>query len=230
MKVGEFMSREVVTLRPDDSIQDGAQLLMKNCTSALPVVNGNGAIVGMLTDEALLNRLKTRSHPWWQALFTEGAALAREYQKAVGTKVKDVMRSAPAPVDPETTLESAAERLEQAGSGLLTVLEDGQLVGTVGYGDLVKAVAETPAQTAEASPTDGELVAEMKARLAREVWVSNRSLWIDAKNGVIMLFGMVDTPEEEIALGVMAQTIPGCRGVENNLFPRSLLPGRGHWL
>ena len=205
-------------------------VLMKNCTSALPVVNGNGAIVGMLTDEALLNRLKTRSHPWWQALFTEGAALAREYQKAVGTKVKDVMRPAPAPVDPETTLESAAERLEQAGSGLLTVLEDGQLVGTVGYGDLVKAVAETPAQTAEASPTDGELVAEMKARLAREVWVSNRSLWIDAKNGVIMLFGMVDTPEEEIALGVMAQTIPGCRGVENNLFPRSLLPGRGHWL
>jgi len=203
---------------------------MKNCTSALPVVNGNGAIVGMLTDETLLNRLKTRSHPWWQALFTEGAALAREYQKAVGTKVKDVMRPAPAPVDPETTLESAAERLEQAGSGLLTVLEDGQLVGTVGYGDLVKAVAETPAQTAEASPTDGELVAEMKARLAREVWVSNRSLWIDAKNGVIMLFGMVDTPEEEIALGVMAQTIPGCRGVENNLFPRSLLPGRGHWL
>ena len=70
----------------------------------------------------------------------------------------------------------------------------------------------------------------MKARLAREVWVSNRSLWIDAKHGVIMLFGMVDSEEEETALGVMAQTIPGCKGVENNLFPRSLLPGRGHWL
>ena len=228
MTVGEFMSREVVTLRPDNPIREGAQLLMKNSTSALPVVNGTGAIVGMLTDEAVLVRLKTRNHPWWQTLFTEGAALAQEYQKAVGAKVKDVMCPAPAPVDPETTLESAAERLEQAGTGVLPVLEDGHLVGTLGYGDLVKAVAETSAQTAEASPADDELVAAMKARLAREVWVSNRCLWIDAKNGVIMLFGMVDTQEEETALGVMAQTIPGCKGVENNLFPRSLLPGRGH--
>jgi len=230
MKVGELMNREVVTLRPDDPIQEGAQLLMKNSSGALPVVNGNGSIVGMLTDADVLTRLRTRNHPWWQALFTDGAALAQEFRKAVGTKVQDVMRPAPAPVDPETTIESAAERLEQAGTGVLPVLADGQLVGTVGYGDLVKAVAETPAQTAEASPSDEELVVEMKARLAREVWVSNRTLWIDAKNGVIMLFGMVDTEEEETALGVMAQTIPACKGVENNLFPRSLLPGRGHWL
>jgi CBS domain-containing protein len=230
MKVGEFMNREVVALRPEYSIREGAQLLRKNSTSALPVVNGNGSIVGMLTDEGVLTRLRTRSHPWWQTLFTESAALAQEYQKAVGTKVKDVMRPAPVPVDPETTLESAAERLERAGTGVLPVLADGHLVGTVGYGDLVKAVAEKPAQTAEAAPTDEELVAELKARLAPEVWVSNRSLWVDAKNGVIMLFGMVDTQEEEAALGVMAQTIPGCKGVETNLFPRSLLPGRGHWL
>ena len=230
MKVGELMNREVVTLRPDDPIREGAQLLMKNSSGALPVVNGNGSIVGMLTDADVLTRLRTRNHPWWQALFKDGAALAQEFRKAVGTKVQDVMRPAPAPVDPETTIESAAERLEQAGTGVLPVLADGQLVGTVGYGDLVKAVAETPAQTAEASPSDEELVVEMKARLAREVWVSNRTLWIDAKNGVIMLFGMVDTQEEETALGVMAQTIPGCKGVENNLFPRSLLPGRGHWL
>jgi len=153
MNVGEFMNREVVALRPDDSIQEGAQLLMKNSTSALPVVNGNGAIVGMLTDEALLSRLKTRSHPWWQPLFTEGAVLAREYQKAVGTKVKDVMRPSPAPVAPETSLESAAEHLDQAGTGVLPVLADGRLVGTVSCGDLVKAVAETGEPTEMSAAT-----------------------------------------------------------------------------
>ncbi len=229
MKVREFMNREVVTLRPDDPIREGARLLLKSAASALPVINGDGSIVGMLTDEDMLIRLRTRNHPWWQTLVTDGVKLAHEYRKAAGTKVRDVMRAAPTPVDPETSLESAAERLEQAGIGVLPVLADGHLVGTVSCGDLVKAVAETGEPT-ELSCGDCELVAEMKARLAREVWVSNRSLWIDAKHGVIMLFGMVDSEEEETALGVMAQTIPGCRGVENNLVPRTLLPGRGHWL
>ncbi len=229
MKVREFMNREVVTLRPEDSIQEGARLLTKNCTTALPVVNGDGSIVGMLTEDDLLIRLKNRRLSWWRTVFTDGAELACEYQKAVGAKVRDVMRPAPAPVDPEASIESAAERLEQGGAGVLPILADGRLVGTVSCGNLVKAVADTPDQT-EASRTDDELVAEMKARLAQEAWVSNRSIRIAAKNGVVTLFGMIETEEEKTALGVMAQTIPGCKGVENNLFPKSLLPGRGHWL
>ena len=78
-----------------------------------------------------------------------------------------------------------------------------------------------------AALTDDELVAEMKARLGQEDWVSNRSIWIGAKNGVISLFGLINTEEEKAALGLMAQTIPGCTGVENNLVSRSLLNGRG---
>jgi len=203
--------------------------LTKNCTSALPVVNGDGSIVGMLTEDDLLIRLKNRRLSWWRTIFADGAALACEYQKAVGTKVKDVMRPTPAPVDPETSLESVALQLERAGTGLLPVLADGQLMGTVSCGNLVKAVAETPDHK-EASSTDDELVAEMKDRIAHEPWVSNRAIWIGAKNGVVTLFGMIETEEEKTALGIMAQTIPGCKGVENNLFPKSLLPGRGHWL
>ncbi len=226
MKVREVMNREVVALRPEDPIQEGARLLTKNCTSALPVVNGNSAIVGMLTEDDLLVRLKTRHRPWWRTAFADGAELAHEYQKAVGTRVKDVMRPAPVPVDPETSLEAAAERLERAGTGVLPVLTDGQLMGTLSYRDLVTAVAET-ADWTEASRTDDELVAEMKTRLAQEAWVSNRGISIASKNGVLTLFGLIDTEEEKSALGLMAQTIPGCKGVENNLFPKSLLRGRG---
>ena len=102
-------------------------------------------------------------------------------------------------------------------------------MGSVSRGDLAKVPATETRPAAEIR-ADADLIAEMKARLAQEAWVSNRGIWIAAKNGVITLFGMIDTEEEKTALGVMAQTIAGCKGVENNLFPRSLLPGRGHWL
>jgi CBS domain-containing protein len=225
MKVREFMNREVVALRPEDPIREGARLLAKNCTSALPVVNGDGSVVGMLTEDDLLIRLRNRRHSWWRTVFADGAALACEYQKAVGTKVKDVMRPAPVPVDPETSLEAAAERLEQAGTGVLPVLADNQLVGTVSCRDLVGAAAETTEQP-DGSRTGDELVAEMKDRIAHETWVTNRAIWIGAKNGVITLFGLIGNEEEKTALGLMAQTVPGCKGVENNLFPKSLLRGR----
>jgi len=225
MKVREIMNREVVALRPADSIREAARLLAKNASSALPVVNGDGSILGMLTDEDLLIRLKNRRRPFWQTLFVDEAELALEYRKAVGTKVKDVMCAAPAPVDPEASLESAAERLVGADSGMLPVLDDGKLVGTVSYGDLVKAVAETADQP-DVSPTDDELVAEMKARVSREDWVSNRGIWIGAEDGVITLSGMINNDEEKASLSLMALTIPGCKGVENNLVSRSLLKGR----
>jgi CBS domain-containing protein len=58
MKVREFMSREVVTSRPQDPIQERAQLLVESSTRVLPVVNGDGSIVGLLTEDGLLIRLE----------------------------------------------------------------------------------------------------------------------------------------------------------------------------
>lgn len=167
MKVGEFMTREVVTLRPEDPIQEAARLLVKSSASALPVVNRDGSLVGMLTEDDLLIRLRKRRLALLQILFPDGLEIAHEYRKAVGTKVKDAMRPAPAPVDPETSIESAADLLERARTRALPVVEDGRLVGMVSCRDMVKAVAEIAAQT-DAARTDDQLVAEMKARLAQE--------------------------------------------------------------
>jgi osmotically-inducible protein OsmY len=58
--------------------------------------------------------------------------------------------------------------------------------------------------------------------------LSDRGIWISAKGGVMTLFGLIDNEEEKSTLGLMAQTIAGCKGIENDLFPKSLLPGRGH--
>ncbi len=48
------MSREVVTLRPQDPIKERAQLLVESSTRVLPVVNGDGSKVGLLTEDGLV--------------------------------------------------------------------------------------------------------------------------------------------------------------------------------
>jgi CBS domain-containing protein len=56
--IGEFMSREGVTLRPLDPLKERAQLLVESSTRVLPVVNGDGSIVGLLTEDGLVIRLE----------------------------------------------------------------------------------------------------------------------------------------------------------------------------
>lgn len=229
MTIANLMYHDVVSVKRDTSIQEAAELMWKSCVSSLPVMDESGSIVGLLTENDLIGRLKVRRRSWWQAFTDDAADLAREYRKRHGVTVAEVMRPAPAVVTPDLSIEAAADLLSQDGMREVPVVSDGRLVGSVSRTDLLAVLAELPRRT-EAAHTDDELVAEMKTRLSQEPWVSNRTIWISAKNGVLTLFGLIDTEEEKTALGLMAQTIPGCKGAENNLFPKSLLPRRGHWL
>jgi osmotically-inducible protein OsmY len=71
-------------------------------------------------------------------------------------------------------------------------------MGSVSRGDLAKVLATETRPAAEIR-ADADILAEMKARLAQEAWVSNRSIWIAAKNGIVTLCGMIDNEEEKTA-------------------------------
>ena len=60
MTIAEVMNREVVSLKPGDSIREAARLMWKSCVGSLPVLDENGSVVGMLTEADLLARLKPR--------------------------------------------------------------------------------------------------------------------------------------------------------------------------
>lgn len=99
-------------------------------------------------------------------------------------------------------------------------------MGSVTRGDPAKVLA-TEARAAVEIRADADLMAEMKARLAQEAWVSNRGIWVDARDGTIALVGVVNTEEEKAALATMAREIAGCKGVENHLLVKSKLRDYG---
>ncbi len=91
-------------------------------------------------------------------------------------------------------------------------------------------LAKGPATDTRPAPdirADADLLAEMKARLAREAWVRNRGIWIDARDGIIALVGVVNSGVERAALARMAEAIDGCKGIENHLLVKSRLRDYG---
>ncbi len=215
---------DAVTLRPGEPIGRAIRLLNRSRLSVLPVVDARGSLIGLITESDLLTRLSSRKRSWWATLFADTQVLVREYRKAMGTTVGEVMGPPPVPVPADASVERAADLLEQQELRELPVVAEGRVVGLVSRPSLL-ALLEHPRPQASAR-TDAELVAEMKTRLQQEPWISNRGLWVEATDGVLFLAGLIENEEERTAITIMARSIPGCVDVNNQTVPKTALRGR----
>jgi CBS domain-containing protein len=223
MTIEDIMTRDVITVSPETPIHKAARLMADHGISGLPVIDDAGRLVGVISDGDLILRQRSRRKaPWWHWFLEDGEQLARDYQKSTGTTVGEVMTRSVLSVHPAYGIETAASILDARGIRRLPVVRNGELVGIISRGDLVRALAASlPRQRVR---LDVELVEEMKARMAGEPWASTIGFAILAKNGVIFLWGLVRTAAEKAALETMARSIKGCQGVENELRVAGTLP------
>jgi CBS domain-containing protein len=61
MNAGDVMTQSTVTVDPEAPIEHAIQLMLKRRISGLPVVDNNGALVGVVTEGDLLRRAEHRS-------------------------------------------------------------------------------------------------------------------------------------------------------------------------
>lgn len=220
MKIRDVMTPDVIVIGPDAPIHKAARLMVDHGVSALPVVDEDGAVVGIVSEADLIVRQQGRERrSWWKLFFEDAEALAREYQKKMGTRVGDVMTRDVISAPPELSIESAALMLEKHRIRRLPVVADGTLVGIVSRGDLIKALAATPRAGTRLSGT--ALAAELRARLACERWTSPHAIVITADGGALSLYGLVWSEAERAAIDTMARGITGCTRVDNNLVVES---------
>ena len=156
------MTRRVITVHPDTSVREAARLMVTNRVSGLPVVDGSRRVVGIISDGDLILRQRRRTaRPWWRSFFENGERLARDYRKTAGLTVGEVMTRPALIISPVFEIETAAAILDNRGIRRLPVVQDGQLVGIVSRGDLIRALAgSTPPPApeslmSEAKPSRG---------------------------------------------------------------------------
>ncbi|HVY50723.1 MAG TPA: CBS domain-containing protein, partial [Devosia sp.] len=110
MNVSDVMSHGVVSVMPGHSVRHAAQLMLEHHVSGLPVLDGEGRLIGILTEGDLLRRVEyglTGANPHWiEAHSAEGAA--RDFIKSHGWRVSDVMTTPVVTVKEDTTLADVA--------------------------------------------------------------------------------------------------------------------------
>ena len=148
-RVADIMTTDVVTLRPEDPVDEAARKLIEGNVGGCPVVDAQGRLVGLLEDDDLLVQ-ETRLHlP--TAISILGGVLEwppsvhhfeQELRKAVGATVSDVMGREVASCSEDDTVEDAATRLHDEHRRRLPVVREGRVVGVVARGDILRAMVE----------------------------------------------------------------------------------------
>jgi CBS domain-containing protein len=144
------MTTDVVTVTPDLSLAEAADVLDERGIGAAPVVDAAGQVVGLLRDEDLLSSEARLHVPTTIAIlgvnFTLPGEVARydeELRKAIASTVGEVMEQQFPQLPPDATLEDAATLMHEADVTHVVVVEDGRAVGVVARGDLVRHLARS---------------------------------------------------------------------------------------
>ncbi|QRK04626.1 CBS domain-containing protein [Archangium violaceum] len=136
--VDEVMAREVISVRPDTSLQTAAELMLELVISGMPVVDEKGQLLGMLSKTDLVRH----------RLDEDGEArvtLPSGQHVLEGTTVEDVMTRQVLTVPEGASLAEAAKIMVNAGVHRVPVVNaTGALVGLVTTSDIVRWVAGLP--------------------------------------------------------------------------------------
>jgi CBS domain-containing protein len=218
MRARDLMTRDVITVRPETSVKDVAQILLSHRISAVPVTSADGALIGIVSEGDLLRRAETgteRPKSWWLDLIASPEQRASEYVKSHATHVRDVMTAKVVTIDEDTPAAEIATLLEERKIKRAPVTKDGRVVGIVSRADLLRGIAT--AKLDQAAPGDDAIRAAIVKRLRDEAGVRDWLMNVTVANGVVHLWGGVRSEAERRAAHVAAETAPGVCEVEDHL-------------
>ena len=129
MKISDVMTRDVQTIRPDQSAQDAARFMLKSEAGSIPVTDGD-RLIGMITDRDIAVR---------------GVAKGN----GPDTPVRDLMSNDVICARIDEDCDEVASRMSEAQVRRLPVIDQSErLCGIVSLGDLAREGASDTAETA----------------------------------------------------------------------------------
>ena len=227
MKAADVMVTKVISVTPDVLVQDVAYILLSNRISAVPVVDDNGQLLGIVSEGDLMRRAEAgtgRHRPWWLAMLTGRDIRAVDYVKEHSRKVTDVMTRDVVTAAPDTPLQDIATLLENNGIKRVPIVEDGKMVGIVSRANLLQALASMR-KPHDVDADDSAIRESLVARLETAPWIHPALINVIVQDGTADLWGIVESQAEKKAVRVAAEITPGVRAVNDHLIIRPMVSG-----
>jgi CBS-domain-containing membrane protein len=222
MNATDVMTRNVVTVGPEATVAEAAELMAEHDVSALPVVDAHNQIVGIISEADLLQReeIGTQAdHRWWTEAMIPATTRAAAFAKSHGKRVHEVMSREVIIATEDTPLAGIAGILERHRIKRVPIVHDDKLVGIVSRANLIQALASAALEPVVAPDGDRGIRQEVLSRLAEQSWTDFGSRNVVVTGGEVHLWGLVGSPAERKALIALAEGVPDVTGVVDEMIP-----------
>ncbi len=146
LKAKDIMTKDVITAKPETTVEELARLLMINKISGVPVTDDNKKLIGIVTENDLIRQNKRLHIPTVIRLFDAfillgSGRMEEEIRKMAAITVDEICTKKVVSITEETTLDEIATIMAEQHIHLLPVLGGNKVVGIVGKADMVRAMA-----------------------------------------------------------------------------------------
>ncbi|SEH04006.1 BON domain-containing protein [Nonomuraea solani] len=212
MTVADVMTTKVVSVTAATPFKDIAEALITGGISAVPVLDDDNHVLGMVSEADLLRKEEFREEFYREGYRPPLRARLRHpkgRKKAAGDTAAGLMTSPAVTISPEASAVSAARLMDAHDVKRLAVVDrSGRLQGIVSRRDLVKLFLRG----------DEEIATEVRDDvLDRSLWVDTDGVQVDVRQGVVTLSGWMERRTETGIAARMTSRVNGVVDVVDKL-------------
>jgi len=227
MHARQIMTKKVLSVTPEHTILEAANLMLRNHVSGLPVIDQADRVVGIVSESDFLRRAEIgtprKRNRLLSFIFGHGAE-AEDYVREHGRKISEVMTSSPITVDEGAQLAEIVDLMERNNIKRIPVVKDGKLVGIVSRSNLLQAVASLARDIPDPTADDDHIRERIISELEKKDWCPI-GLNVIVRDGIVHLSGVIANEHYRQAAIVAAENTQGAVKVHDHLFWMDFVTG-----
>ena len=219
MRAHEIMSRNVITIGADASVNDAINIMLSLHVRGLPVVDPAGKLVGIVSEGDFVRRVElgtAHERSRWLSLLAGSEQTAVDFSRQHGRKVGQIMSPNPITIGEDTLLEQIVRLMESRDIHRFPVMRGEEIVGMVTRSDFLSAVAHLSLGSIERSEGDNQIRKSAIAAISNASW-RPCALNVTVNDGVVTLRGTVKSDNARRATLVAVENVRGVKRVEDQL-------------
>jgi CBS domain-containing protein len=219
MRAHQIMTRSVLTIAPDTTIVEAANLMLQKHVSGLPVVDATGKLVGIISEGDFIRRCEIgteRKRGRWLKFILGPGKAASDFVHEHGRRVEEVMTRNPFTITEDVALAEIVDLMEKKNVKRLPVVRDDRMVGIVSRANLLQAVASLARQVPDPTADDDHIRNRVMDALEKSEWCPF-GLGVLVRGGIVHLSGVITDERARQAAVVAAENVDGVKKVHDHL-------------